>query len=256
MQWYGKAIGGILGLVGGPIGSALGVLIGHQFDVEIEQRKAKRGAHEISQLFFEVTFEVMGHIAKADGRVSEDEIRIARRIMHGMRLSPEQALTAQHRFTAGKSTDYRLGERLAALAAQIGERVELARAFVQIQLQAALGAGELGAEKRHLLWRVASGLELSRAELAHLEATVRAYEQRGAQASAAKHLGDAYRTLGVDENASNEAVKTAYRRLMNQHHPDKLVARGLPASMAGVAEQKTLQIRAAYERIKSLRGFK
>lgn len=255
MQWYGKAIGGILGLVGGPIGSALGVLIGHQFDVQIEQRKAKRGAHEISQLFFEVTFEVMGHIAKADGRVSEDEIRIARRIMHGMRLSPEQSLTAQQRFTAGKTADYRLGERLAALAEQIGERVELARTFVQVQLQAALGAGELGAEKRHLLWRVASSLELSRAEFAHLEATVRAYEQRGAQASA-KDLGDAYRTLGVDENASNEAVKTAYRRLMNQHHPDKLVGRGLPASMAGIAEQKTLQIRAAYERIKSLRGFK
>jgi DnaJ like chaperone protein len=48
----------------------------------------------------------------------------------------------------------------------------------------------------------------------------------------------------------------AYRRLMNQHHPDKLVARGLPKSMIGVAEQKTHEVRAAYERLKAQRGFK
>jgi DnaJ like chaperone protein len=43
---------------------------------------------------------------------------------------------------------------------------------------------------------------------------------------------------------------------MNQHHPDKLVARGLPESMIGVAEQKTHEVRTAYERIKTQRGFK
>ena len=62
--------------------------------------------------------------------------------------------------------------------------------------------------------------------------------------------------LGVTVQASNDEVKTAYRRLMNQHHPDKLVARGLPKSMIGVAEQKTHEVRTAYERIRAQRGFK
>ena len=256
MQWFGKAIGGILGLLtAGPIGSVLGVVIGHQVDAQLELRRGRRGTHEISQLFFDVAFEIMGHAAKVDGRVSESEIRVARRIMHGMRLRPEQVSAAIERFTAGKSAQYPFDERIRALADHIGSQAELARAFMQIQLQAAIGAGEFGPQKRQLLWRVASALGVSRADLAQLEAIVRAHEQRGAQ-SAAASLDEAYGALGISADATNEAVKTAYRRLMNQHHPDKLVARGLPASMISVAEQKTQEVRAAYEKIKAQRGFK
>jgi DnaJ like chaperone protein len=127
---------------------------------------------------------------------------------------------------------------------------------VQIQLQAAVGAGDVGREKREALWRVASALGISRAELAQIEAIVRGLAGGAAQPTGAQSLEAAHRVLGVSPQASNEEVKTAYRRLMNQHHPDKLVARGLPKSMIGVAEQKTHEVRTAYERIKTQRGFK
>jgi DnaJ like chaperone protein len=258
MQWFGKAIGGVLGLVvAGPIGSVVGVLVGHQFDQGIAQRLRGRAGslQQISQLFFEVAFEVMGNVAKVDGRVSEDEIRVARGIMHGMRLSPDQMREAIDRFTHGKSAGYPLERRLGALAGHVGGRNELARAFVQIQLQAAVGAGEIDIAKRQLLWRIANALHVNRAEVAQLEAAVRAYQQRGARAAAAAtNLDDAYRVLGVAPGASDEDVKKAYRRLMNQHHPDKLVSRGLPESMVGVAEQKTREVRAAYETIKERRA--
>jgi DnaJ like chaperone protein len=259
-QWFGKAIGGILGFVtAGPIGSLVGVMLGHQFDQGVRTRLRRSGSspQAISQLFFEVAFEIMGHIAKIDGRVSEDEVRVARRIMHGMRLTPELMREAIERFTRGKQADYPLDERLGSLRAHIGGRSDLARAFVQIQLQAAVGVGQIGAEKRQLLWRVASALGVGRAEVAQIEALARAYEQRGTRESTESvNLEDAYRVLGVAANASNGEIKTAYRRLMNQHHPDKLVARGLPESMAGVAEQKTLEIRAAYETVKARRRFR
>lgn len=259
MQWFGKAVGGVLGLVvAGPIGSVLGVLVGHQFDQGVAQRLNKHGSlQEISQLFFECAFEVMGHVAKIDGRVSEAEIRVARGIMHGMRLSPAQMHEAIEHFTRGKSAVYPLEQRLRDLAAHVGGRTELARAFVQIQLQAAVGAGQIDAAKRQLLWRVANALQVDRAAVAQLEAAVRAYQQRGAhEAAAATSLEDAYRVLGVEPAASDDEVKKAYRRLMNQHHPDKLVARGLPESMAGVAEQRTREIRAAYERIRGRRALR
>jgi len=257
MQWLGKSIGGLIGAaIAGPFGSLLGILLGHQWDQNFS-RSARGSAREISALFFTVTFEVMGQVAKVDGRVSEDEVRVARRIMHGMRLSDDQVRTAIEHFTRGKGRDYPLAERLEALAAQIGHRPDLARAFVQIQLQAAVGAGVIGAEKRQVLWQVASALGVSRAELAHLEAIVRGAGGRSAaRPSPRESIADAYRVLGLTERASDAEVKKAYRRLMSQHHPDKLVARGLPQSMAGVAEQKTHEVRAAYERIKTLRGFK
>jgi len=256
MQWLGKGIGGLIGAVFGPVGSVVGMLIGHQWDQS--QSGARGGSvREISRLFFETTFEVMGQVAKVDGRVSEDEVRVARRIMHGMRLNDEQVQSAIEHFTRGKRSDYPLESRLAALAEQLGGRSALARAFVQIQLQAAVGAGHIGAEKRQVLWRVANALGVSRAELAQIEAIVRGLAGEGAgQPTSAQSLEAAYRVLGVSAQATNDEVKTAYRRLMNQHHPDKLVARGLPKSMIGVAEQKTHEVRTAYERIKTQRGFK
>jgi DnaJ like chaperone protein len=254
MQWLGKGIGGLIGaFVAGPLGSLLGVLVGHQLD-----QSASRGGsvREISRLFFEVTFEIMGQVAKVDGRVSEDEVRAARGIMRGMRLNDAQVQSAIEHFTRGKSASYPLDSRLAELVAQLGDRGDLARAFVQIQLQSAIAAGDVGDDKRNVLWQVASALGVSRAEVAQIEALVRGFAPGVARAGAAQSLDAAYRVLGVTAQASNEDVKTAYRRLMNQHHPDKLVARGLPESMIGVAEQKTHEVRTAYERIKGQRGFK
>jgi DnaJ like chaperone protein len=260
MQWFGKALGGIIGLAAaGPIGSLIGLLLGHQVDQSAPLfGRARLGGslQQISQLFFEVAFEVMGQVAKVDGRVSESEIRMARGIMDGLRLAPDQVREAIDCFTRGKSPEYPLNDRLAALARQIGDRSILARTFMQIQLQAAIGAGPIGADKRQLLWRVASALGVSRAEVAQIEALVRAHFDRGTRVNDSAALEEAYRVLGVPLEASNEQVKTAYRRLMNQHHPDKLVARGLPKSMAGVAEQKTQEIRAAYEKIKARRGLR
>ncbi len=253
MQWLGKGIGGLIGGFFGPVGSLLGVIIGHQWD----QTAGGRGAvREISRLFFEVTFEVMGQVAKVDGRVSEDEVRVARRIMDGMRLSGAQVQVAIEHFTRGKGASYPLESRLGELAEQIRGRTDLARAFVQIQLQSAIGAGDIGADKRQALWRVANALGVSRADLAQLEALIRGFERGGNGRAGAQSIEDAYRVLGITAKATNDEVKTAYRRLMNQHHPDKLVARGLPKSMIGVAEQKTHEVRTAYEQIKTQRGFK
>jgi DnaJ like chaperone protein len=244
MQWFGKGVGALIGtLLAGPIGALVGAFAGHRWDQS-----------RLGRLFFDTTFEVMGRIAKVDGRVSEDEVRVARRIMQGMRLSEGEVLDAIERFTRGKSADYPLDARLEALAAEIGGRRDLARAFVHIQLQAAVGAGEIGAEKREVLWLVASALGIGRAELADLEAAVRGLGRKaGAEPLS---LDAAYSVLGVSPRASDEEIKTAYRRLMNQHHPDKLVARGLPESMLDVAEQKTQEVRSAYERIRAQRGFK
>ena len=240
MQWLGKGIGGLLGaFIGGPVGSLVGVIVGHRLD-------------QIRRVFFETTFEVMGHVAKADGRVSEHEVQVARSIMQAMRLTDEQVQDAIEHFTRGKRANYALEDRLSELDGGGG----LARTFVQIQLQAAIAAGEVGREKRQALTRVARALGVGRAELEQLEAIVRGVAAGGAQATSAQSLGAAYRVLGVAAQASDEEVKTAYRRLMNQHHPDKLVARGLPVSMIGVAEQKTREVRKAYEQIKTQRGFK
>ena len=67
-------------------------------------------------------------------------------------------------------------------------------------------------------------------------------------------LKEAYKVIGTKSSASDAVVKKAYRRLMNQHHPDKLVAKGLPEEMMRMAKEKTQEIQAAYEAIKKSRS--
>jgi DnaJ like chaperone protein len=266
MLWIGKVVGGVLGYAAaGPfrlVGLALGFMLGHQFDIGLSARNAKRGRAEfgsekIQQLFFEMTFTLMGHIAKADGRVSEEDIRVARRLMHSMALPPEQVQQAISYFSAGKSPDFRWSESLKRLHDRLRGRRDLIRAFMEIQMQAALAAGSLSQTKRKLLWTVARYLGMGRVELAQVEALIRARQFRdGGERDKKAGLEDAFGVLGLDSSASDQDVKTAYRRLMNQHHPDKLVARGLPQAMMRVAEEKTQEIRAAYEQVKTHRGFK
>jgi DnaJ like chaperone protein len=180
--------------------------------------------------------------------------------MHHMRLSPEQVRIAIERFSDGKRADFPVVERTAELRRVLGRRRGLARAFIEIQVQAVLGAGEMPAAARDGLWRVASGLGISRVELAQVEALIRLQQMRarhgGGPTPAVAPLEEAYRVLGVEADAPDRDVKTAYRRLMNQHHPDKLRARGMPESMLPVAEEKTQEIRAAYDRIRAVRGMR
>lgn len=236
-------------------GAALGALLGHQFDQGLGDG-SRESTPRAQQDFFAVTFEVMGHVAKVDGRVSEQEIQVARRIMHAMRLGPDQVRQAIHHFTTGKRADYALKQRLSDLTSRVGHKPELARAFIEIQMQAAVGAGAIAQSKREALWRIAQQFGVDRVELAQIESMLRARQHGPNSTPREVDLNAAYKTLGVEQSATDKEIKTAYRRLMNEHHPDKLVSKGLPESMIAVAEERTQQILAAYERIKADRSIK
>jgi len=266
MSWIGKIGGAIAGLIvsgGNPLGALLGGFLGHQFD-----RGLKTGSGpytggatsaERQQVFFETTFLVMGHLAKADGRVSEEEIQAARTVMHRMQLRPEAVRQAIELFNAGKRADANIDERVRQLGRTCSGQPELIRTFLEIQMDMAVGKGSITAAERQLLWRIAQLLGVGRVELAHLEAVLRAQRSFGQYQTGQTRenaLDQAYKALGLESDASDQQVKTAYRRLMNQHHPDKLVAKGLPDSMMEVAKERTREIRSAYERIKEHRAIK
>ncbi|MGI9308556.1 MAG: co-chaperone DjlA [Gammaproteobacteria bacterium] len=271
MGWTGKIVGSLLGLLlskGSLLGGLLGLLLGHQFDRGLGQTAAGeslqdafrgRSGRNRQQLFFESTFLVMGHLAKADGRVSEEEVQTARSIMHRMHLTPEQVRLAIDLFTRGKQPDFNIDRQMLAFRQACARQTLLLNAFLEIQLELALSKEHISKNERDLLWRIAEHLGASRADLAQLEAILRARRSFGAGRTAGaqeSELDKAYEALGIETSATDREVKTAYRRLMNQHHPDKLVAKGLPDSMMEMAKEQTREIRAAYEVIKGHRGIK
>ena len=257
-RWTGKVVGGVLGLVAlGPFGALLGVLLGHQLDASSEEPPALSPS-DTGEQFFHITFRVMGHLAKADGRVSEREIAAARAVMSDLYLDPAQVRVAIECFTAGKDPSFDLDADLARLRGTCAGRPDLLHVFVELQVRAALAGNDLGGPVSALLVRVASQLGISRIELAQIEAVMRIRRDSFARAphrDTGQQLTEAYRVLEAPAAASNEEVSKAYRRQLSRHHPDKLKANGLPDSMIEHAKQRTQQIIEAYELIRNRRGF-
>ncbi|MBM0108409.1 co-chaperone DjlA [Steroidobacter sp. S1-65] len=279
MYWQGKALGALIGgVTAGPFGALFGTFIGHLFDVQAESGLVGRlgGGNDandaddadagpttsigVQEAFFRATFQVMGHIAKADGRVSENDIRAARAIMTEFQLGEREVQFAIDLFTQGKEREFPLEGTLRRLRRLLSERPELLRMFVQIQLQTALWSGSFTSDARQVMARVANSLGLSPYELVQMEALLRMQQSSRQppeqQSRRVDKVAQAYEVLGITSSASDAEVTKAYRRLMNQNHPDKLVARGLPESMMKVAEEKTRQVRAAYEVLREARAMR
>ena len=262
-SWTGKLVGGVIGMLAlGPVGAALGLLVGHQYDKATSGPGAEAfsgaSAQEIGERFFRSAFRVMGHIAKADGRVSEREIAAARVIMSELRLDPPRVRAAIDCHSEGKQSSFDLAAELASLRRVCAGRPDLMRIFLEIQVRAALSGNDIQGPARVLLGSVANVLGISPMELAQIEAVLRI--RRGSFAHGAANRGpepleQAYKVLEVAPAASNDAVVKAYRRQLSRHHPDKLKANGLPESMIEHAKERTQQIIEAYELIKERRGI-
>jgi DnaJ like chaperone protein len=262
MNWTGKLIGALLGfsLTKRATGVLLGLILGHLYDVWIARRSA--GPHvdaaTVRTTFFRAAFTVMGHVAKSDGRVSEQDIAAARRIFRQFNLGEADTRAAMQFFTEGKQPGFDPGAVLAELAAACRGRPAVLRMFLEIQMRAALMAEGLEGATRAALLRVASAVGIGALEFAHLEAFLRFQAQAGPRAAPGRtnSLDQSYEVLGMRPDASDAEVKRAYRKLMSENHPDKLVARGLPESMLEVAKEKTQAIQAAWESIRVARGLR
>ena len=262
MRYTGKLAGGALGLLLGlgPIGAAIGVLLGHQYDAYTERREADGSAGNAAagERFFRATFRVMGYLAKADGRVSEQEIAAARSVMAQLGLTPAQMHSAIQYFTEGKQPAFDLDAELLELRRACAWRPDLKRVFVELQVRAAIGGNNLEGPVRAQLNRIAARLGLSPFELAQIEAALwirGGGYAREAPARNGAQLEQAYRALGVSAEDSDRDIVKAYRRQLSRHHPDKLKANGLPESMLEHAKQRTQQIIEAYDLIRARRGM-
>ena len=263
MNWWGKIIGGAFGfMLGGPLGAVFGAAIGHNFDVGLKQTYYRDASawgrqEQVQTAFFTATFSVMGRLCKVDGRVSEEEISIANQVMQQMILNEAQRKAAMALFREGKKEDFPLDDILLQLKHEIGFQPSLQRMFIEIQLYAAYADGALHPAEHELLLKICGVFGIPRRDFEVISTAIGGEIHHRRSGTVAKPAGislaDAYAVLNITEKATDAEVKKAYRRLMNQHHPDKLVSKGLPEEMIKIAEQRTHEIRQAYERIRDRR---
>lgn len=265
----GKFIMAFVGLVltgsllGGMMGYFIGLMIeSARYGTRIQQRKAWYGAwqspwqrvQETRGVFFASTFKVMGHIAKADGRVSEQDIQLARQVMQQMSLGQDMRMKAIAFFNEGKQPGFQLQQALNELRSVCGFQRHLLTLFVDIQSRYVQAAGRSPAQLR-ILDQIFQFFGLGQ----RYEGTGGYQRQssgaQGARSAGPDDLSRAYACLGISRPATESQVKKTYRKLMSQNHPDKLMAKGLPEEMIKLATEKTQQIRSAYELICRHRDF-
>lgn len=251
MPWWGRAIGGTIGaVIGGPLGAILGYVAGGFFDKGLKKNLGGDfSANERRQTaFYAATFSVLGHIAKLDGYVSPHEINFAESIMRHMSLNSDQRKVAIGLFREGKKDDFDLAAVLQQFARECGNRRNVKKVFIEIQISGAMSDGEFNAEERSELEYIASVLGFDQADFEEILQGI-SIQQESSSGGTRVSLSEDYKLLGLTEGASRDEVKRAYRRKMSQYHPDKLVSKGLPDEMIDIATEKTKQFRAAYERI-------
>jgi DnaJ like chaperone protein len=258
-HWWGKLIGGIIGLMrGGMVGLILGVFIGHWVDRFLA---GLGGASRTRDAFFGAMFSTLGHINKADGRVTKAEIAAAEELMRRLQLTEEERQRAIRFFQQGKERDFNLEITLREFARHSMLRHELRIMFVELLLEAALADGALTAAENDILMRSCAALHIPANVFS---AMLRARQAGGGYAhgnrqrvpNQGQSLQQSYATLGLKADASAQEIKKAYRKLISQYHPDKLVSQGLPDEMMEMSKKRVREINAAYDKIKTSRGIK
>lgn len=259
---WGKIIGAALGFTFyGSAGLVLGLVFGHIFDNGLASvLNTYTHTAQIRLVFFRTVFQTMGCIAKADGVVSEAEIRVARDIMlNNFQLTQAQMLAAIRFFNEGKQPDFNLDQALKNFRTTCVKKPDLRRYFLEMMVKAASADQILWPAILSKLQHICRRLNVPLSELDYLLRNYKfsAYSKKDKQqsrtsthtATKSTPLDDAYHLLGVSAKDDIHIVKKAYRRLMSKYHPDKLVAKGLPDEMLNVAKEKTQKIAAAYDLI-------
>ena len=262
-MFYGKLVAGLLGLLlGGIFGLVLGLFVGHIFDRGLQRTLQFASPENIARIknsFFETTFMLLGHMAKADGHVSREEIDHTEQIFIQMQLNVEQKARAKDAFRRGTEADFNVEQTVQSFLEVCGSQRQLLQTMLLFLISLALVDQEIENQERAALHRIAGLFGYSAPQLEQLLKMAQAqghFHGGGGGGSSQTSLQDAFAALGVSESIGDKELKRAYRKLMSEHHPDKLIAKGVPEDMVRIATEKAQDIQVAYDMVKKSRGLK
>ncbi len=269
-------------MIGGPLGAIAGGAIGHHlFDKQSGGARrvtggpfsgAARGAYrdsggarstrssgartgstgstartspteERQAAYFLALFSILGKIAKADGHITREEGEMVVSFLDRMHITGDQRQFAIRIFNEAKNSQYGPEDFARQFAQMTMGQSDLRSSMVDMLFQIALADKELHPAEERMIDAVASILGVTGAEFASI---------RNRYVGNSEH---AYAVLGLSEDANDDEVKGAYRRLVQEYHPDRIVSQGMPEEFVEYATQRFQEIQSAWETIKTRRGF-
>lgn len=243
----------------GFFGALLGLLVGSFFD-----RLKAYGLGAMNPLqnalrqgvFLETVFVLMGKLAKADGVVTQDEIAHVEAFMQKLGMTAEHRKQAIVWFKQGADPAFEIDAVCKRFLMICGSTKNLKQVLLVYLIVMALADGHFHPAEEAMLTGIAGKLGYDQAAFRQILDMVLNQSHFGAgAASPADALEDAYKALGVTPESSDAEIKRAYRRLMSQYHPDKLIGQGMPADMVAMATEQAKEIQLAHDLIKKHRNI-
>lgn len=249
---------------------------------------ADKQVSQLRQCFFQTVFSLLGHVAKCDGQINAQEIRRTRVFMEKMDLTPECRVEAQELFNVGAGREFDVQETLRKFQDTASKSPNIVEILLIYLISMATTDGPLSKPEMAVVQKVATELGFTSIIFDHMLKMVAAqdsfnrWEARGDQGSQQKqsksdhsyssadgrtsdqkdkhhnssekttdqYLTAAFKVLDISMGASEAEIKKAYRKLVSQFHPDKLIDQGLPPELLRAATDRFRGIRMAYEYIK------
>ncbi len=251
MSLLGKIIGGTIGFaMAGPLGAIAGAALGHAFDTggqtyPTAQRTRLSSGEEAQFTFFVAAFSMLAKLAKADGRVSKEEVDAVEHFMvYDLNLNPESRRLATNLFHAAIESQDNFVDFATQFYSQFRTQHQMLDLMIDILLRVSVADGALSASEENLVLSAVRIFNFSDEKYRKLKS---------------KYIQDVdkhYATLGCDRNDSNDHIKRQYRKLVSDYHPDKIASKGLPEEFTKFANNKFREIQEAYDVIKKERRIR
>jgi len=251
MGWMGKLVGGTIGFaLGGPLGAIFGAAFGHAFDTGTELDTPQGGPRlsrvEQNQLtFFVAAFSMLAKLARADGQVTPEEIDSIENFMEkDLRLNADSRHAAVNIFRTALNAPGTFDDFARQFYGEFHDQPQMLEVMIEVLLRVAVSDGRMTSKEEELILVAVNTFRFSSVRYNQLKSKY------------VKTADKAYAVLGCSPDADDDQVKRCYRQRVQEYHPDKIAAKGLPDEFTRFAQDKFREIQDAWDQIKEARGIK
>ncbi len=254
MGWFGKITFGTLGLfLGGPLGAIAGAALGHVLvdkgmaaaglTFDQTQRPQLRQAEQTQATYFISLFSILGKLSKIDGVVTREEITVVDRFINSLPMSESEKQFARQVFNEAKNSRYSIEDFAVQLYQMTQAQPALLLSFFDLLFQIAAADGTLHPAEEEALKKVKDIFKISNKQYGDIKAVY------------FKDFDKYYKILNCTSQSSNEEIKSSYKKLVKDYHPDTIISKGLPEEFINFASNRFREIQESYEKIRQERNF-
>jgi DnaJ like chaperone protein len=254
MGWFGKLTFGSLGMLfGGPLGAIAGAALGH---VLVDKRTdfVRQNARAIPQpefayaektqaAFFISLFSILGKLSKIDGVVTKDEIAVVQDFINGLPIDETEKKFARQVFNEAKNSPYLIDDFAIQLYQVAKNQPTLLTSYFDLLFRIAAADGTLHSAEESALKRIKEIFNISDQQYEDVKAVY------------FKDLDKHYKILNCTPDSTIDEIKSNYKKLVKDFHPDAIISKGLPEEFIEFASDRFREIQESYEKIRQERKF-